>query len=93
MATIPNSEFKARTSAIVRNLADGGSVIITRHGKPCAKITGIPQLSANRQSLRGIKGTWSDLPDASYDEFQALKGIWRPKAEEPDAKPEDLLAR
>lgn len=86
-------EFKARTSAILRDLAAGESVIITRHGKPCAKLTSLIQNPAERQSLGSIRGIWSDLPDVSYEEFQALKRIWGPKPLEPGAHNEDVRAR
>ncbi len=93
MITIAMKEFKARTSAILRDLAAGDSVIITRHGKPCAKLTSLNQNPSDRQSLSSLKGIWSDLPDVSYEEFRALKGIWDPKSLEPGAQTEDLRAR
>ena len=42
MPTYSITEFKARLSQILRDLGEnGGEVIITRRGKPCAKLVAI----------------------------------------------------
>ena len=38
MPTYTITEFKARISQILRDLKEGDEVIITRRGKPCAKL-------------------------------------------------------
>ena len=77
-------EFKARTSEILRNLDDGEEVIITRRGKPCAKLTAFPQPEAEEKpslrSLRGILAT-PDTPDWDYEELQGhireIRDAWK----------------
>lgn len=88
MTTYSIREFKARASQILRDLAEGDEVIITRRGQPCGrrgqpcgKLTAVPQPAAAekpaRRSLRGIyRGI---LPHATYEDFQEIKKIWEPR--------------
>ncbi len=80
-------ELKARASEIIRRLEQtpDHEIIITRHGKPCAKLVslagkaeGIPW--SERISLRN---TWSHLHlEPSEEDFAEAKRIWEPKAAE-----------
>ena len=55
-STIPISEFKAKCLGLVEGVASSGlTIIITKHGKPVAKVT---QFISSRKSL---KGSWKGL--------------------------------
>ena len=84
MTTISIRDFKARASEIIRALeATEEEVVITRHGKPCARLVPIgPERHGNR-TLRSLRGALSHLPDADYEDFVALKGIWEPRSPSP----------
>ena len=85
MTTYSVREFKARVSEILRNLEDGEEVIITRRGKPCGRLTPFRQPNSTKPSLSVLRGAMSDLPDASYEDFIAIKAIWGPRP--PEAAP------
>ena len=76
MTTYSVREFKARVSEILRELEDGEEVIITRRGKPCGRLTSVPQTNDAKRSLGSLRGALSDLPDASYEDFLDIKSIW-----------------
>ena len=77
MATYGIREFKARASEILRNLEEGEEVVITRRGKPCGKLTGVPP-SAENPALTALREKYSSLPDLDFEEFQAtIKGLWK----------------
>ena len=76
-------ELKARVSEILRDLekSPGKEIVITRHGKPCAKLVslkgksqGIPR--SERKSLRNALPHLHELTDADFAE---AKGIWEPQ--------------
>ena len=71
-------EFKARVSEILHDLDVSDEVIITRHGKPCAKLVHV-EADAERpiRSLRGIFG--DRLPDLTWEDFVEVKKIWEPR--------------
>ena len=81
MATYGIREFKARASEILRNLEAGEEVAITRRGKPCGKLTGVPPVDAVPQlSLATLRGAFRDiLPEATWEDFQEVKKIWEPR--------------
>ena len=59
---IPISEFKAKCLSLVEGVASSGKIIIiTKHGKPVAKVT---QVSTSRKSL---KGSWKGLVTVKGD--------------------------
>ena len=84
MTTYGVREFKARVSAILRDLDEGDEVIITRRGKPCGRLTGVLPVSDDKPSLESLRGAMTNLPDATYQDFLEIKSIWRPGAPEPD---------
>ena len=90
MTTYGVREFKARLSEILRELDDGDEVIITRHGKPCGRLTTIPTPDDGKRSLRTLRGKFADiLPDADYEDFVELKKIWEPR-DLPDDEASDV---
>lgn len=78
-------EFKARISEILRELDAGSEVVITRRGKPCARLVSVQPLPAEKPSLASLRGALAELPDASYEDFQDIKTVWEPRSPEPGA--------
>lgn len=76
MTTYNIREFKARASEILRNLDEGDEVIITRHGKPCGKLTSMQSATVSRPSLSTLRGTLTRLPEAEYQDFLDAKAVW-----------------
>lgn len=76
MTTYGIREFKTQVSDILRRLGDGEEVIITRRGKPCAKLTPIHQVDDGAATPQSLRGALSDLPAATYGDFLDAKTIW-----------------
>ena len=76
MTTYNIREFKARASEILRNLNDDEEVIITRHGKPCGKLTAIRPSTESKPPLSRLRGTLTQLPEAEYQDFLDVKTEW-----------------
>ena len=76
MATYSIREAKAHLSEILRDLDHGDEVIIARRGRPCGRLTAVDAGAADRPSLATLRGALSQLPDAVYQDFQEIKGIW-----------------
>ena len=67
-------EFKARFSEILRGLKAGDEAIITRHGKPWARLTPIDAPDGEKPSLRTLRDAFADrLPDATLEDFRAIR--------------------
>ena len=80
MTTYGIREFKAHLSEILRDLEEGDEVIITRHGKPCARLTAAPTPDDQKPSLRTLRGAFAGiLPHAEYEDFLEAKKIWEPR--------------
>ena len=79
MTTYSIREFKAKTSAIIRELEDGDEVIITRRGKPCARVTPVPPPDSDKPSLATLEGALTYLPDATYEDLQEVQSMWQPR--------------
>lgn len=89
MATYSIREAKARLSEILRDLDRGEEVIITRRGRPCGRLTAVDAVADDKPSLATLKGALSQLPDASYQDFQDIKGIWETGERAPGVASED----
>ena len=76
MATYSLREFKAKVSEIFKDIDDGEEVIITRRGKPCGRLTAVPQPARTKPSLSTLRGSLHRLPDADYDDFVDIKTLW-----------------
>lgn len=46
---VPISEFKDHASELVAAVERGEEFVITRHGKPAAKLTSVPSMAADRR--------------------------------------------
>jgi len=83
--TVSVRELKAKASEILRKLeeAPGVEIVITRHGKPCAKLV---SLKRNSQGIPwteriSLRGAWPNLHNFSDADFQEAKRIWEPKVD------------
>ena len=81
--TVSVRELKAKASEILRKLDEtpGKEVLITRHGKPCAKLVSLKGTSegipwSERKSLRN---SMPHLPELTDADFAEAKRIWEPK--------------
>ena len=83
MTTYSIREFKAKASAILRELEDGDEVIITRRGKPCAKLTPVPPPDSDKPSLATLEGALTYLPDATYEDLREVQSMWEPRLPPP----------
>ncbi len=79
-------ELKANPSELLSLLEEtpGLEIIITRYGKPSAKLV---SLRGDKESVPwperiSLRGTWANLDDLSDEDFAEAKRIWEPK---PDA--------
>jgi len=79
MPTYTITQFKAKTSEILNNLNCGDEVIITRRGKPCAKLTAVPESVDEKPSIDRLKSRFATLPDLEHDDFGEAKKIWEPR--------------
>ena len=79
MTTYSIREFKAKASAILREIEDGEEVIITRRGKPCAKLTSVPPPDSDKPSLATLEGALTFLPDATYEDLLEVQSMWEPR--------------
>ncbi len=84
MTTYSIREFKAKTSEILRGLAAGEDVVITRRGKPCGRLVAVESAPDSKPSLSALKGALTQLPDAAYEDFLDIKAVWEPGLAAPD---------
>ena len=90
MTTYSIREAKAHLSEILRDLDHGDEVIITRRGRPCGRLTAVDAGADDRPSLSTLRGALSQLPDAGYQDFQDIKGIWETREQLPDGVSGDI---
>jgi prevent-host-death family protein len=79
--TIGVRELKTHASAVLREVSAGGEVIVTMHGRPVARIESIAA-DKDQASLDGMgntRGAFSEMPEISWEEFQAAKKAWEPR--------------
>ena len=84
MTTYSIREAKAHLSEILRDLDRGDEVIITRRGRPCGRLTAVDGDAGDKPSMATLRGALTQLPDASYEDFQDIKGIWKTGERLPD---------
>ena len=85
MPTYTITQFKAKAGEILNNLENGYEVIITRRGKPCAKLEPVaPQPEAEEKpSLRSLMGILAipNTPDWDFEELQGhireIRDAWK----------------
>lgn len=75
MTNIGVRYLKAQTSEVLRRVEEGEEFVVTRRGRPCAKL--IPAAAPpSRHEPQTLKAIFPDLPDASWDDFLEAKEIW-----------------
>ena len=87
VTTISVRELKAKASEILRRLEETDSleVIITRHGKPCARLVSarryLPRFGekAPESERISLRGAYPNLPELTDADFEEAKRIWEPK--------------
>ena len=88
MPTYTITQFKAKAGEIIDNLEYGDEVIITRRGKPCAKLEPVEPPVKKKENQTSLMGAYRDaLPEATGEDFQEAKQMWpdrsSPEAEKP----------
>lgn len=76
MATVGIRQLKSQASEILRRVEDGEEFIVTRRGKPCAKLIAAPPVAPGAQKGPTLKAIFPDLPDATWEDFMEAKKIW-----------------
>lgn len=80
MPTIGVRELKARASELLRQVEEGEEFLVTRHGKPCARLVPAEGAQGSRTKLPSLRGIYRDrLPSLTWEDFQEAKRIWEPK--------------
>ena len=81
--TVTVRELKAKVSEILRKLEEtpGKEVLITRHGKPCAKLVSLKGKSEEIpwEQRKSLRNTMPQLPELTDADFADAKRIWEPK--------------
>ena len=88
MPTYTITQFKAKAGEIIDNLEDGDEVIITRRGKPCAKLEPVAPPVKKKENQTSLMGAYRDaLPGATGKDFGEAKQMWPDESLEADEKP------
>lgn len=85
VTTITVRELKTRASELIRRFEEDPTLefVVTRYGKPYAKLVGLSSDQKVPPSERiSLRGTWADLPDLSDADFEEAKRIWEIKVDE-----------
>ena len=81
--TVTVRELKAKASEILRQLEEtpGKEVLVTRHGKPCAKLVSLKGKSEGIpwEQRKSLRNSLKHLPQLTYADFIEAKRIWEPK--------------
>ena len=75
MPNVGIRQLKSQTSEILRRVQDGEEFIVTRRGKPCAKLTAAAA-PPPPESPDSLEGRFRDWPDATWEDIQDAKRIW-----------------
>ncbi|MBI2910646.1 MAG: type II toxin-antitoxin system prevent-host-death family antitoxin [Chloroflexi bacterium] len=78
--TIGVQELKAGASELLRLVEEGEEFVVTRHGKPCARLVRAESAEGPRAQSPTLLGIYRDrLPSLTWEDFQEAKRIWEPK--------------
>lgn len=78
--TISLRELKAQAGKIVSHVEKTRQeVIITRRGKPCAKIVPVEEFEGleKRPTKRTLRNAFPELPPLTDEGIQEIKDLWR----------------
>ncbi len=77
MKHVQSSEAKARFSEILDQVEQGETIVITRHGKPIARI--VPDEEQRRErvkaAIEGIEKLRKTMPKVTIEEILAWRGM------------------
>jgi prevent-host-death family protein len=75
MQTIQASEAKAKFLSILDEVERGGSVIVTRHGKPVARIVPEPEVNQKQidDALANLRAIRKHIKSSSIEEILAMR--------------------
>ena len=80
MSKIGIRELKAKTAEILREVSQKNKeFIITHYGKPFGKLVPLEGELQPKQKGKTLRGSYHSLPDLSENDFEQVKGIWKPK--------------
>ena len=83
VTTISVRELKAKAGELLKRLEETPDLefVVTRHGKPCAKLVSLAGTAAAvPQSERiTLRGTWAGVHELTDADFAEAKRIWEPK--------------
>ena len=85
VTTITVRELKSKASELLRQFQEDPTleIVITRHGKPCAKLVPLEKWEGVPASERiSLRDTWAGMHDLSEADFAEAKRIWEPKIDE-----------
>ena len=80
--TVGVRELKTNPSEVLRLIEEKPDleIVVTRHGKPCAKLVSLSGRSSVPWSERiSLRNTWSHLPDIPDEVLEEAKRIWEPR--------------
>ncbi len=84
MTTYSIRELRAKAGQILDSLAEGEEVIITRRGKPCARLA--PIAPGAETPLTPLQEKYVHLPNLSFEEIQRhraeMNDAWKAKFED-----------
>ena len=83
VTTITVRELKTYASSYLRELHQNPTleIIITKHGKPYAKLVAVGEGAAGTPGAEAIslRETWTHMAALTEVDFNEAKGIWEPK--------------
>ena len=76
-APVPLAEAKAQLSSLVDRAESGEEIVITRHGKPVARIVGVPEQREPRKPVNniGLRDVADDFDAPLPDEVLRAFGV------------------
>ena len=78
-------ELKANPTELINLLEEtpGLEIIITRYGKPSAKLVSLKEEAGDVpwEQRISLRGTWSHMHDLTDEDFAEAKKIWEPRTD------------
>ena len=77
MTIIGVRELKANASRVLKDVEKSGEeIVITRRGKPCAKLVPVSVGLERERTLGSLRGALLSLPELDFDDFMDVKSVW-----------------
>ena len=78
-------ELKANPTELIHMLEEtpGLEIIITRYGKPAAKLVSLKETSEDIawEDRISLRGTWAHMHELTDEDFAEAKKIWEPRVD------------